>query len=158
MAGYDNYSMSNNAVAAYQTGEKPKSKWTKTDILAELKNQAEELNVSLTDIEKLPIAHLRDIALVKTSWHHTSSHFNRTSFYMVDAERITEEDLNVPEKEKPEEKRVKAQYLEWSGTRKHPKAEEIAEWGTVKGNWFYSESGNKKSVTAKGFKILEEGN
>ena len=158
MAGYDNYSMSNNAVAAYQTGEKPKSKWTKTDIIAELKSQAEELTVSLTEIEKLPIAHLREIALVKTSWHHTSSRYNRTDFYMFDASRITEEDLVVPEKEKIEDRRVKARYLEWSGTRKHPKAEEKETWGIIKGNWFFSDNGIKKSVAAKGFKVLEEGN
>lgn len=29
MAGYNGYSMSNNAVAAYENGEKPLSKWKK---------------------------------------------------------------------------------------------------------------------------------
>jgi len=29
MSGYDGYSMSNNAVDAYENGEKPISKWTK---------------------------------------------------------------------------------------------------------------------------------
>lgn len=29
MAGYSGYSMSNNAVDAYESGEKPRSKWTK---------------------------------------------------------------------------------------------------------------------------------
>lgn len=33
MAGYNGFSMSNNAVAAYESGEKPISKWTKTDII-----------------------------------------------------------------------------------------------------------------------------
>lgn len=32
MAGYNGFSMSNNAVAAYEDGEKPLSKWTKADI------------------------------------------------------------------------------------------------------------------------------
>lgn len=34
MAGYHNYSMSNNAVAAYENGEMPLSKWSKKAILA----------------------------------------------------------------------------------------------------------------------------
>jgi hypothetical protein len=33
MAGYDNFSMSNNARDAYRSGEMPMSKWTKQDIL-----------------------------------------------------------------------------------------------------------------------------
>ena len=33
MAGYNGFSMSNNAVEAYENGEKPLSKWRKSDIL-----------------------------------------------------------------------------------------------------------------------------
>lgn len=33
MAGYYGYSMSNNAVEAYKSGEKPYSKWKKADII-----------------------------------------------------------------------------------------------------------------------------
>ena len=36
MAGYNGYSMSNNAVSAYDNGEKPLSKWRKSDILEEI--------------------------------------------------------------------------------------------------------------------------
>jgi len=36
MSGYKGYSMSNNAIAAYNEGEKPKSKWTKTEIVREI--------------------------------------------------------------------------------------------------------------------------
>ena len=156
MAGYDNYSMSNNAVEAYQTGEKPKSKWTKKDIINELRDQIDNLNVDINELEKLPISTLKEIALVKSSWHHTSSRFNRTDFYMVDASRIEEADLKKIEKKEITEKRVKAHYLEWSGTRNHPKATDYEEWGTIKGNWFYTDRGPKKSITARGFNILEE--
>ena len=156
MAGYDNYSMSNNAVAAYQTGEKPKSKWTKKDIIEELRDQSEDLKVDIKALEKLPVLTLREIALVQSSWHHTSSHFNQTYFYMVDASRIEEEDLKIEIKEQTE-KRVKAHYLEWSGTRNHPKVTDVEEWGTIKGNWFYTDRGTKKSITARGFNILKEG-
>lgn len=34
MAGYQGYSMSNNAVQAYKQGEKPRSKWTKAEVVA----------------------------------------------------------------------------------------------------------------------------
>ena len=76
MAGYCGYSMSNNAVEAYRSGEKPKSKWTKREIIEEVKRQIEEdeteLDVSLSDIEKMPVVALRDLALHEASWHHTS--------------------------------------------------------------------------------------
>lgn len=36
MAGYSGYSMSNNAVDAYENGEKPYSKWTKQDLLIDI--------------------------------------------------------------------------------------------------------------------------
>lgn len=75
---------------------------------------------------------------------------------MVDASRIEEKDLKIEIKEQTE-KRVKAHYLEWSGTRNHPKATDVEEWGTIKGNWFYTDRGTKKSITARGFNILEEG-
>ena len=156
MAGYDNYSMSNNAVMAYETGEKPKSKWTKKEIIEELRDQSEYLNVDINELKKLPISTLREIALVQSSWHHTSSYFNRTAFYIVDASRIEEEDLKI-EKKEITEKRVRAHYLEWSGTRKHPKATDYEEWGKIKGNWFYTDRGRKKSINARGFNILEEG-
>ena len=38
MAGYKGFSMSNNAVAAYESGEKPISKWTKREILSMIKS------------------------------------------------------------------------------------------------------------------------
>lgn len=47
--------MSNNAVAAYEDGEKPLSKWTKTDIFDAIEKQEVELKCS---IEKLKNQHL----------------------------------------------------------------------------------------------------
>lgn len=44
MSGYCGYSMSNNAVEAYRSGEKPKSKWTKREIIEEIKRQIEEVS------------------------------------------------------------------------------------------------------------------
>ena len=161
MAGYAGFSMSNNAVMAYEDGEKPKSKWTKREIIEEIKRQLEdketELNVSLSDIEKMPVEALRELALYESSWHHTSSYYNETSFYSVDASEITESDLEnwSPRKKTETEYRVKAKYVRWSGTMKHPKGTDVEEWGTIKGNWFYSDSGVKKSVNGNWFWIIE---
>lgn len=63
MAGYNGYSMSNNAVAAYQDGEKPLSKWTKKEILNRIANQIEqeelELHCSLALLKKLSLKALK---------------------------------------------------------------------------------------------------
>ena len=54
MAGYSGYSMSNNAVAAYENGEKPLSKWKKADILEAVKTQEVELKCSPSKLQKHP--------------------------------------------------------------------------------------------------------
>ena len=165
MAGYCGYSMSNNAVEAYRSGEKPKSKWTKREIIEEVKRQIEEdeteLDVSLSDIEKMPVEALRELALSETSWHHTSGYYNRTYFYEVDASEITESDIEnwrPPEKITQTERRAKAHYTKWSGRGKSRQRTEIEEWGVVKGNWFYSDNGGKKKyIHGNWFEILEYG-
>ncbi|MCE5201154.1 MAG: hypothetical protein LLF78_01380 [Synergistaceae bacterium] len=89
------------------------------EIKRQLKDEETELNVPLSDIEKMPVEALRDLALYESSWHHTSSYFNKTSFYSVDASEITESYLeNWGTQEKTEtERRAKAQYAKWSGNR-----------------------------------------
>lgn len=52
--------------------------------------------------------------------------------------------------------RWKCAFLEWSGTRKHPKATEIIEEGIIKGDWFYRADGSKKKTTATGFRFIEK--
>ena len=63
MAGYSGYSMSNNAVAAYENGEKPLSKWKKADILEAVKTQEVELKCSPSKLQKLPAVLLKEICL-----------------------------------------------------------------------------------------------
>lgn len=163
MSGYCGYSMSNNAVEAYRSGEKPKSKWTKREIIEEIKRQVEEeeaeLNVSMSDIEKMPLEALRDLALYESSWHHTSGYYNETSFYSVDASEITEsdiEDWRPPEKIPQTAHRAKVRYTEWYGSRKYRHSYEIEEWGVIKGNWFYPDKGRgKKDIHGNWFEILE---
>lgn len=118
MAGYaDDYSMSNNAVAAYDSGLVPASK-----------------------IKGVP-AHLIRQFVEPAEWHHTSSRYNSTNFfntievqaafglepsddYEVNPEAVTalaawkfgqKSDGIIHEN-------CKVEWLEWAGTRNHPKA------------------------------------
>ena len=168
MAGYNGWSMSNNAVAAYEDGEKPLSKWTKTDIFDAINEQEVELKCSIEKLKKLPIKVLKEICLTYSSWHHTSNHYNKTNFYSLDVDRIEnltndkiEElllDYRADKKtgSKPLEEVWECAFLEWSGSRKHPVATEVIEEGVVKGNWFYRKNGTKKKTTANGFKFLKQ--
>ena len=168
MAGYNGYSMSNNAVTAYEDGEKPLSKWTKADILSAIEEQEIELKCSIEKLEKLPVKVLKRVGLTYSSWHHTSNHYNRTDFYFLDVDRIqdlTDEKIdklilnykeNKKAETKPLEEKWECAFLEWSGTRNHPKAKEVIEEGIVKGDWFYRKDGSKKKTTSKGFRFLKQ--
>ncbi len=88
MAGYYKYSMSNNAVKAYKQGEKPLSKWTKTEILSNIEFDdevaKETADKAIAALTRLNLAELREFVLEKSSWHHTSMFYNVTNFYEVD--------------------------------------------------------------------------
>lgn len=168
MAGYNGFSMSNNAVTAYEDGERPLSKWTKADILSAIEEQEIELKCSIEKLNKLPVKVLKRVGLTYSSWHHTSNHYNRTDFYSLDLDRIqdlTDEKIdklilnykeNKKAETKPLEEKWECAFLEWSGTRNHPKAKEVIEEGIVKGDWFYRKDGSKKKTTARGFKFLKK--
>lgn len=76
-AGYAGYSMSNNAVKAYENNERPLSRWTLALVKAYI---AEQEGIEVEDFE---IVGFWKSLLKKTSWHHTSSRYNRTDFYSV---------------------------------------------------------------------------
>lgn len=91
MAGYHNYSMSNNAIEAYHTGEKPISKWKKSDIISEINQYRKEFDLPMIDttkFKKVSIKVMRKHFLRCSSWHHTSSHYNKTDFYSIDEDAI----------------------------------------------------------------------
>ena len=91
MAGYKGYSMSNNAVSAYESGEKPYSRWTKADILEELDAAVLAGMLpfeALETADRMKAADLKSIVLQRSSWHHTSKFYNRTNFYTVDPDRM----------------------------------------------------------------------
>ena len=137
MAGYYGYSMSNNAVDSYNSGEKPLSKWSKANILDALSPEQREAAKGMS------LAALRELFLEYRGWHHTSSHYNRTEFYGI-AEELNEitveqiEEAAERDKKEREEKRAltpkksapkyitaKVSYVYWTGTRKHPKPNEV---------------------------------
>lgn len=107
-AGYHGYSMSNNAVAAYEDGEMPLSKWTKTAILNELVDNSMDSEI-INIAKKMPLEQLKELFLYKSSWHHTSKMYNRTNFYSVDTE-ITINDVNSYLNRKSEENKPKPKY------------------------------------------------
>lgn len=167
MSGYNGWSMSNNAVQAYEDGEKPLSKWTKAEILDTIKKQEIELRCSVENLRRIPVKVLKEVCLKYSSWHHTSNHYNRTNFYSLDVdaiENLTDEkieeliaDYNVgKKKDKSLEEQWKCAFLEWSGSRKHPKSTEVIEVGTVKGEYFYRADGSRKKTTANGFRYIEK--
>jgi hypothetical protein len=175
MAGYAyDYSMSNNAISAYEDGERPLSKWTKTAILEgitkAIKDDGLTLACSMNVLKKASVATLRDLYLWRSSWHHTSSHYNRTDFYSIDTSAIEDvtDDILVARKaaeqvakaekkaEPVKEERYLCEYLVWSGTRKHPKATACQDVGVIRGNWFFLPDGSKKSITANGFRKIEK--
>jgi len=60
-SGYYGYSMLNNAVAAYEDGEKPLSKWSRADIL----DTAKDINPSKYElIKKLPLSVLKRVVTI----------------------------------------------------------------------------------------------
>ncbi len=160
--GYDGYSMSVNARIAYSDGEKPKSKWTKAAILATIAEQGGDAD----RFRCLPVKVLRDVFLVETCEHHTSCWYNSTKFYEVeyDSDRDYEAGIKAVEKAGNAQsmvKKVRAKFLEWTGTRNYPKAHEYERDGEIRGNWFYyceSDGGReyKKSITARGFEVVAE--
>lgn len=78
MAGYNGWSMSNNAVQAYEDGEKPLSKWTKQTFIETIAGMTgkdeEEVKKAL---KPYAVSTLRSQLLSLSSWHHTSSHLQQ---------------------------------------------------------------------------------
>ena len=130
--GYFGYSMSNNAVDAYDSGKAPLSKWTKEKIVAAIKDWFDkgEADGILPTLLKYPLGFLRYVALETNEWHHTSSHYNKTKFYEFNDLMINEfiEDPST----------IQQEYEKWSvgqaeaKTRKKKEKEGELVFGTLK--------------------------
>ena len=151
--GYIGNKMSERAYEAYESGEKPLSKWTKKDIIECVLNVRNDFNEN--ELNRYSKEVLK-VFLVCSSWHHTGSYFNETNFYSLDPDfielskieiiQVLEKKKKDLEKEKKEKKILKLQkcmfsYIEWAGTRKHPKATEKESYGIIKGSWIYYKNG-----------------
>lgn len=93
--------MSNNAVAAYENGEKPLTKWSRSEILESIEDAVNTgelmLGFGKEKLKKIPVNMLKGLCLSCTSWHHTSKRFNSTNFYSLDFYRLpylTDEEID----------------------------------------------------------------
>jgi hypothetical protein len=155
--GYDGYSMSNRAVQAYEDGLVPASK-----------------------IREVPTPLIQEFCRY-AEWHHTSSQYNRTNFYdpeyvlstfgIIENEEYPPNPLairalqewNANKSQEKVYENCAVTWLEWSGTRRHPHAEEKVVSGcrvSVKGQTatIVLPNGNtfKKRLTTKGFSFISE--
>lgn len=134
-SGYVGFSMSRRAVQAYSDGAMPLSKWTKKAILDKAYGLYKENKCTYRFelLTKLSLAQLKNLLLTMQGWHHTSAYINRTSFYDVCEAAVCElTDSKIREMisdgtadvtpETPVRNRGNFRYIEWSGTRAHPKA------------------------------------
>lgn len=152
MAGYYGWSMSNNAVDAYENGRKPLSKWTKRDILFCLEERLDREDVSLffSRLKKLPKKILMETFLYESEWHHTSSFYNHTSFYTFDETVNINDELLFELEERAKKEReagkcneskkieyAEINYVWWSGTKKHPVRHEERALCIIINNWAY---------------------
>lgn len=169
MSGYNGYSMSNNAVVAYACGEKPLSKWKKSDILFAIKSAIDNgsliLKCNIDKLSKLQLSILKSF-LVFSSWHHTSSRYNKTDFYSVDFERIeelTDNDINdLLKKYKSENVHNKeisycyayAEVQIWSNSRSYSKIiglDRVA--GIVIGRWLYYKPNHNSDCCTRKYNV-----
>lgn len=159
--------MSERAVIAYENSEKPLSKWTKTAIINTVLDYRDDFEYD--ELKKYSKDALK-VFLAYSSWHHTGTYFNETEFYSLDEDFIElskEEIIETLNNRMSELKKYKGlkkveilqkcfiTYVEWEGTRKHPKAVDREAYGIIKGNWVYTEYG-KKSLNGKYVHVVKE--
>ena len=123
--GYTGFSMSNRAVAAYQSGKAPKSKWTKSKIVDAINGFMIEYDkMPTTDFGKMKKDELFEEFMHITEWHHTGSYCNRTYFYALDEDacgkhsrELTDEEFEermnfFDEEEADDRRKSRAMYKE----------------------------------------------
>jgi hypothetical protein len=141
MAGYYEFSKSNNALAAEADGIFPAS------VLAK------QLGVQPGAIRAL---------LHSSEWHHSSKYFNCIPYYREDSALEILAELKAwqsPAKDKQVFENCSGTFLKWGGTRNHPYAESIS-FGpchvTKRGKWFVLELPSglvRKGESTRGFHL-----
>lgn len=162
-SGYNGYSMSKRATEAYNNGEMPLSKWTKSNIIEAIKTYSADnkVNFSIDLIKKVKLAELKELVLVQSSWHHTSLYINKTDFYSLNEEKLetlTDDDINAiigtkkTDSPKVNTFRGDIKFLTWSGSRNHSKATEtILKDVNIekKGSFYYATDDSGKLLVKK---------
>lgn len=163
MAGYaDDFSMSNNAIDAYDRGLRPRSKWTKSDILDALPANAR----AYLQLDEYPLEFLREYFLYPEEWHHTSKLYNKTEFYRPRINSIddTPEDVQdlyrvwLQRQQKAQAaktaapRKARVTYTHWIDKRTH---RTVTEYALVRGPWIYTQSGLRKRADGTNIQIDE---
>lgn len=165
MAGYCGFSMSNNAVKAYDNGEKPISQWSKNQILTELEEgliskkdlgddfeiSKEDINKILSLLKKINLKELKNFILHESSWHHTSKLYNITSFYEIDWGKIMYYDNPANDIEKEVEFILKKQQKDKEKAKQEKNAQKNApkKYARITIKIYYDGGG------FKGYEVLE---
>lgn len=113
--GYVGWSMSVRAQEAYDEGEMPLSKWSKSvllDVIHEYKD-CNELDFDIELLKKITLKTLKDRFLKYSSWHHTSKFCNCTDFYAIDEDAIDELTDDKIKEIIDDEKNEKRREKEW---------------------------------------------
>lgn len=159
---YIGQKMSVNAAMAYMDGEKPFSKWTKTEILEMI---GAAYGPEAADFcKKFSTKFIKENFLICSSWHHTGKYFNKTDFYSFEDSKEKEEIFNLKEEEKektaaPEFFPCIGYWTDWEGTRKHPRPIDRKEYGRSDGKVFFTFANEKKLVSGRNFTLSRiEGN
>lgn len=164
MAGYaDDWSMSNNAIDAYDRGLRPRSKWSKADILDALPTDAR----TYLQLDEYPLEFLREYFLEVEEWHHTSKHYNRTDFCrpsIAHWSTSTTEDVQnlyivwlqrqqkVQAAKTAAPRKVRVTYTHWIDKRTH---KTVTEYALVRGSWIYTQSGLRKRADGTNIRVDE---
>lgn len=148
MSGYDyDLGMSNRAVAAYQAGLRPLSKFNTADF--------REIGISKAFATWLA----KNGYWRSCEWHHSSNFFNKTYFYDLEdlravlLEQIGELQEMYRSKPKPVEKEgfpVTGSYTIWGGSMNRRKKIGTREFtGIKKGDWIHVDGGGKKKASSQ---------
>lgn len=158
--------MSWRAMIAYDSGEKPKSKWTKTVMIEEIRETCEKLEYDFDRLKPV-LQKLRREDIFRTffqesSWHHTGKYAHETSFYSIDEDTVEcyasgEREISVEKlatKPDPvEKKKVRVKYIHWIDRRSRSEREEF---GIQVGQWIWLQGGRKKRADGNWILNIEE--
>lgn len=155
-SGYDGYSMSKRAVEAYENGEKPYSKWKKSDILERLEEY--DTSVEYDFLKKIPLMVLKKMYIKYSSYHHTGLYCKCTDFYDFEFKDYSKDEIleMIELYKKPKEKKEIQYYYAyidfyvWGRNKYGGKTVSTDSGiGIVVGEWLYYNGGkNKMNINA----------